>query len=241
MKLITSKSMIFISALMILIISCSKDKIENNHSILLYKNSDKGDSTSSGYLLGNSVNEVSKIFFNNSLFDSLINNEDWKQLVDAYTFDFNNITLTSYFGSKIRVITIPVKNISITSSNIYLNIYELNNHFVITKMHVISLQNNNRQILVSTIRDEVYYQFEIDKFDKIGNWDVKIEVPLNKTFNGTSKSNISTNAIHTEESFMKCMDRLITQVCGGSWVCAIMCGAALPSCLAGAALACVVK
>jgi len=119
MKFIPLKLILFVLAIIFFNISCSKEKIEDNRSILLYKNSDNKDSTSSGYILGKSVNEVSKIFFNNALFDSLINNTIWQKVEKKYVLDFNNIALTSYFGSKIRVITIPVKKTSITSSNIY--------------------------------------------------------------------------------------------------------------------------
>ena len=242
MKFIPLKPILFVLSIIFFNISCSKEKVEGNSTILLYKNSDNKDSTSSGYLLGKSVNEVSKIFFNNTLFDSLINNVSWEIVEKKYVLDFNNISLTSYYGSKIRVITIPVKNTSITPSSIYLNIYELDNKFIITKLDINTLSNANLKISVTTINDDLYFEYEMNKFDKIGNWNIQNDLPINNTFyKKFSRNIIKTNSIHTEESFMKCMDRLITQVCGSSWMCSVMCGAALPSCVGGAALACAIN
>jgi hypothetical protein len=233
---------IILASLFLLTISCTKDKIVNNSAVLLYKNISLKDSSSAGYLLGSSVKEVSKIEYNNTTFDSLKIRKDWESIVNSNHLDFKNISLTSYFGTKISLLTIPIINPIVNGNFNYINIYVLNNKYVITKFSISNLKNLNRKIVISTMDDKLYYQLEINKDNKIGKWSSPQDIPLTSTFNQTiNNTNIHSNSLQSNESFYKCMSRLITQVCGSDWVCAAMCGLALPSCIAGAALACAVN
>ncbi len=236
------KLALFVSISTSLFSACTKDKSVNNNSVLLYKNKEFKDSTLSGYLLGGSTNEVSKISYSNNHFDSLYQNHEWINIIKNENLDLNNITLTSYFGTNIKVASFPVIESVRNTKEIYYNVYISNNKYVITKMRIEILNNHNRKISITSSNDLVYYQLEINTNNRIGNWHVSKDVPLRMTFNNIPiNTDPRSNSIKSNETMYDCMSRCITQVCGSDWVCASMCAVAFPSCVAGAAIACAIN
>ena len=242
MKKYLTKYALFLSISTLLITACTKEKSVNKNSVLLYKNKELKDSSLSGYLLGGSTNEVSTINYSNNIFDSLYDNSEWSKISKNVNLDYKNITLTSYFGTNIKVASFPVLGSMLTSKEVYYNVYISNNKHVITKMSIEILNNQNRKITIASPNNISYYQLEINTNNKIGNWHVFKDVPLRSNFNNKSTNlSFKNNSIKSNETMHACMNRCIMQVCGSDWVCASLCTAALFSCVAGAALACAIN
>jgi hypothetical protein len=187
--------------------------------------------------------QVNKISYSNTALSTLRASAEWKELINKAQIDTRNITRTYYTNASVSVVTIPI--LGNTSDEDYFNIYVKGNKFVITKVHVAKLPNGNTEVGVRSPDDNVYYQFEFNTQNKIGNWKIgNTTMPVKQTFSAGSSA-IRMNAEPpppggcSDKPFMACMDCLIIGVCGSSWVCAIACGVFIPSCVGGAAAVCV--
>jgi hypothetical protein len=223
----------------VIVFACNKEKEPKNFTSVLYENKTNKDSTMSGFLLGASTKIILQIDTGNSMLDLIRNSPSWKQIISNNTIDNSKIMITSYYGSNIRVVSIPILNLVSNNQETCYNIYINNNNFIFTKMVISTLKN--KLISVQDMDDKVYYTVELDVQNRLGNWNVKKDIPLQRYLSTERYISNGTETTQTTETWNECMNRCITKVCGSSWICASLCSVTLPSCLAGAALACMIN
>ena len=88
-----------------------------------YENKTNKDSTMSGFLLGASTKIILQIDTGNSMLDLIRNSPSWKQIISNNTIDNSKIMITSYYGSNIRVVSIPILNLVANNQETCYNIY----------------------------------------------------------------------------------------------------------------------
>jgi hypothetical protein len=224
-----------------LIIACTKNNnpLNDNTEKVLYQNTVNATvSDSKAFVLGGNTKQVTQISFNNSLLNNLKKSEIWKTTLEQLSLNTNDIKRTYFHTSKLTLITIPIIDNSIES---VLNIFINDDNFLITKITTLKQANSNSLYKVTNVKNELYYQFELDTNNRIGKWVFDKEIPFKETFNPSinSKEAPIGDAPCASQPFNACMNCFIVKVCGNDWVCVAACGLFLPSCIGGAAAACV--
>jgi hypothetical protein len=154
-----------------------------------------------------------------------------------------------YNTSKLTLITIPIIN---GVNENYLNIFITNEYFLITKFSLIKQVNGNILHVITSLEDELYYQFELDTNNRIGKWKIEKAIPFKETLVSLSNNNSKNKIRSLDENlvefgipcaskpFNECMNCLIIQTCGSDWVCAVACAVFVASCVGGAAVSCII-
>jgi hypothetical protein len=234
---------IFVSLL--LFFSCSKGEKSsiNDNEITLYESNIESKMVDSRIVfLGGNTKKLTKIEFNNSSLQSLINSENWKDETENLVLKKSEIRKTYLHSSPIEIISIPLGGNGIQ----FLNIYALNNNYLITKFVEIQKSDGIKTYEIRSIKDELYYKFDVNNANQMGNWFFNKEIPFSQVFKTNTRTITPRHASYqqidkpcNERPFDACMSCFIAEVCGSDWKCMIACGAFLPSCVAGAAAACI--
>ncbi len=197
---------------------------------------------SKGFIMGENVKQVTKISYRNSILNKLKENKIWKNTLKQLSLNTNDIKRTYFYTSKLNLVTIPILKGTVES---VLNIYIYEDNFLITKISTIKQESGNSLYKVSTVNNELYYQFELDNNRRIGRWKFDKEIPFNETFqylsnNRSVPSGRVGDAPCASQPFYECMNCFIVKTCGSDWVCVAACGYFLYQCIAGAAAACII-
>ena len=228
--------------------SCKKDTNEyvNDNEEVLYENSSgESNSNPSSFLLGGNTKLITKISYDNSLLKKLMGTKEWEALLNSQKINKEKIIKSYFHNSPIEVISIPIINkLNLNNDQDILSIYSYKGEFIFTNMKISKLPNGNQQIAVKSFDNHLYYQLEINEHNKIGNWklDKSIQFENSVALNSKSTDN-SVIDTQTEDCSKKpfgaCMNCLIIGICGSDWVCTVACGIFIYSCVAGAAIVCI--
>ncbi|PZR27855.1 MAG: hypothetical protein DI535_08905 [Citrobacter freundii] len=185
--------------------------------------------------LGDNVKRVTAISYQHSLLDALRSSDGWKRAIAGESLDLSAIRRTYVFNSDVSLITIPVRS----KGNVqdYFNVYIQDKRTLITRLSEIRNADGLTTYKVQSAAGELYYQFDLNDKNQLGNWKFDRDIP--KIFT----SSVAMSAGRDQEpcakkKFYSCMNCLIIDVCGSDWLCTIACGLAVPSCVGGAALVC---
>lgn len=189
--------------------------------------------------LGKNIRKVASISYDHSILDVLRNSEEWKRAIEKQQPDTGNIKRTWVYNTDVTLITIPVQGTGSTKE--YFNVYLQKDKLLITKLSEQRNKDGLRTYQMRSAADELYYSFDLNDKDQLGNWHFEKDIPKIFTTSGGRAATLTNRAEPCAKmKFNSCMNCFITDVCGSDWMCTIACGALVPSCVAGAALACLV-
>ncbi len=235
-KLIAFTSAFALIAVLVLF-SCQKSNqqaIEDNREELLFKNESK--KKMSDFVIGGNIEKVTRIGYDNSVLSSVKSSPEWQALAAKNNIIVKDIKRSYLYSGGISLVTMSLAPEG--GSNQYLNIYIQGEKYLITKLTETRQKNGLTTYKILSSSDELFYQFDLNDKNQIGNWKFVKDLP--KVF--------AREAVLVPEEpgggcsskpFYECMNCLIIGVCGSDWVCTIACGLAIPSCLGGAAAVCI--
>ena len=247
--LATALLVIIVGATLVTISSCSKNnskagKIDNTENTIFVNSNPVNNKV---FQIGSNKSKVANISYNNSILKTFKESSDYQNLSSKYKLDVSNITKTYYANTSLRFVTIPIVTNSSTESS--LGVYATEDGtYLVTKFDIVTLSNGNKKITVSSpIDGQDYFGLEINKSQQIGNWVfTNKSIPFNDVFkvnqNTVPKVKVALadpgTPCASQPTFNGCMNCFIIQTCGSSWWCTLACGAAIISCVGGAAAAC---
>ena len=243
MKQVNSLSLFIFSFLTLIALnSCNKNEnnLEKNSEITIYESKVESKYVDSRTVfLGGNTKKVAKIDYQNSLINNFKNSDIWRESIKDVKLNYDGITKTYLHSSEILIVTIPF----LDNPGEVFNIYVQGQKFLITRLAEIEKENGLRTMEIKSNRNELYYSFDINSSNQMGNWKFEKNIPLKETFKdkaNTIKPRLEQPAETpcADRPFDKCMSCFLIDVCGSDWKCMILCGAALYACVAGAALAC---
>ncbi len=231
------------AAIALTVYGCSKNGndrgSEKNHEEVLFEDgSDRSFQKPGEVLLGANVKKVVKIQADHSVVCQIQTSQEWKQACSGVKLDLTQIKRTYVHSTDASVVTIPIVSTGVTSE--YFNVFVSRENVLITKFSETPKDGGGTTCKVQSASGELYYQFDINSQNLIGNWKFNKELPK-LTGAGKSLSLTGRDATDcTKKKFNSCMTCVIVDVCGSDWICAVACGVAVPSCVGGAALYCLI-
>lgn len=225
------------------IYSCSKEdnSRENNEMTLYEANTEDIQNENKTFFLGGNIKKVSSISYDNPDLNDLKQSGEWNEIVSKCNLDLTDIKKTYLINSSLSLVTIPIleKN---KSTRGYFNIYLRNEKYLITKISETANSSGLTTYKIKSPKDTLYYQFDLNNKNQIGNWFFGKNLPLSEVFNGyaMSQQKVDPNKPCASQPFNDCMNCFIIDVCGSDWMCTVTCGLFIPSCIGGAAAACII-
>jgi hypothetical protein len=195
-------------------------------------------STTAGLFLGGNVRKVTSISYQHSLLKALKASAEWKAATAGKTIEFGGITRTYVFNSDVSLVTIPIRTGG--AGKDYFNVYIQDKQLLITKLSETRNSNGLTTYSIRSSAGELYYQFDLNGKNQMGNWKFDKDIPKAFTARQTAQSG-REGEVCSKKKFYGCMNCLIIDVCGSDWLCTIACGLAVPSCVGGAALVCLLS
>ncbi|MBO9658320.1 MAG: hypothetical protein J7527_05800 [Chitinophagaceae bacterium] len=239
-----SRVLVFaMAAIALTVYGCSKNgnarlsKIDHE-KVLFEDRSDRSSQKPGEALLGANVKKVVGIQADHSVFRRIQASSEWKQASSGAELDLTQIKRTYVYNTDASVVTIPI--ISTGAVSEYFNVFVTRESVLITKFSESRKEGGVTTCKVLSCKGELYYQFDINSQNLIGNWIFGKELPK---LTGTEKSLSLTGRETTDctkKKFNSCMTCAIADVCGSDWICAIACSVAAPGCVGGAALYCLI-
>lgn len=230
-------------AVSIFILSCQKkdstSKSVSDTEVILFEDhtSNANAKVSRDLFFGGNISKIVKVSYSHSLLNNLKASSDWKTITSEYALDYSDIKLSYLYSAPIHLVTIPVKGVG--SRREYFNIYLQDDLILITKLVETRNQSELTNYRVENTDGQLYYQFDLNAQNQLGNWEFERALPKIFKSNTISTGNRSVDDDCAKKPFYECMNCLIIGVCGSDWVCTIACGLAIPSCLGGAAAVCI--
>jgi hypothetical protein len=211
----------------------------DQETILFEDKTDKTSFSAADLFLGGSVRKVSQVSYEHSLLDPLKIIDAWKQILKKEKPELENIKRTYVHHTDVSLLTIPVRGEGKIRD--YFNVYIKGSTVLITRLSEIEGPDGITTYKVQSPDRQLYYQFELNSRRQIGNWKFEREIP--KVFAQPETGEQAARELEdcSKKKFNKCMNCLIIDVCGSDWICSIACGLAIPSCVGGAALACLIS
>ncbi len=214
--------------------------ISGDNEIMIYEDRTEAKQIDSKtFLLGGNTKKVTTIGYGHSLLNKLKSSNEWKNVIDKLELNLNDIKRTYLHSSSISLVSIPI--LQKNNEGEYFNIYIFGNSFLITKFSQYRNINGNLTLEVKSLDNELYYKFDLNYENKIGNWSFQKEIPFKTVFMNEINSEQNRPAAPCASMpFNACMNCFVIETCGSDWVCAVACGLFIPSCIGGAAAACVI-
>lgn len=218
--------------------SCKKT--ENNMSSstqIIYKRANLKESLNPS-IFADHITMVERIPFTSSELDSLKANTTWIYLyaTSGSLLDTGHISRASYDYNQMKVFSIPFDEGSGTE---HLIIYSLNNKFLFAKSRLQAVNDTLREFKLLSLGNDIYYQFQINQENKIGNFSIENTIPFADTFSPTQNT-VNTATIPCNQQglpFGQCILCAINE-CAQSWICAVVCGVEFQLCIVGWGLGC---
>jgi hypothetical protein len=231
-------------AVALTVYGCSKNgssemSKEITEQVLFEDTSDKTFYKPGDFLLGGNVKKVTSIGTDHPVFVQIKSTAGWKQAASNVELDLTQIKRTYVHNTDASLVTIPI--VSNEKAKEYFNVYVNDSDVLITRFSEIRQPGGITTCEVRSPLGELYYRFDINNLNQIGNW--KFDKDLPKL--SASRSSISLTGREvvdcSKKKFSSCMNCVILDVCGSDWICSIACGLAIPSCVGGAALYCLIS
>gem|GEM_PF-5113404 len=231
-----------VAAIAFISYACRKNEkdsaLQYDQEKVLYVNpAEKQASTAADLFLGGNVKKVTSVSYQHSLLDVFRSSVEWTAAVAGETLELDEITRTYVLNSDVSLITIPLRINGLVRD--YFNVYIQDKRVLITKLSEIRNADGLITYRVQSPRGELYYKFDLNNRNQMGNWKFEKDIP--KLFIAPPAASTAREAeLCTKKKFYGCMSCLIGDVCGSDWLCSIACGLAVPSCVGGASLVCLV-
>ncbi|MET0464716.1 MAG: hypothetical protein ABW007_16245 [Chitinophagaceae bacterium] len=226
---------------------CSKNEkgranAGDQEEILFEDKSDGLGYTAGELFLGANVKKVTGIRADHSIMEKIKASAGWEEVTAGVKMDVSQIRRTYVHSTDASLITIPIisQDDAIERSSEYFNVYVGPDKILITRFSEIRQEGGETTCKIQSATGELYYQFDLNNRNQLGNWKFVKDMP--------KLSDAAQNASLTErdpencskKKFNSCMTCVIIDVCGSDWICSIACGLAIPSCVGGAALYCLI-
>lgn len=239
--------------------ACKKrvDSQVNNSEKLLFK-ADSKTIKNADLGIGNNVNEVFAISYDNDKLDGIKTSKEFLDILKDYDIDKDNIRRATAINSNIDLIKIPLNSHKNKNEQTSLIVYNLAGKHMFAKVNSSTTELNNNRLIVSSVNDKLYYKVDINKENKIGNGqmgeavmpfaknlDLKIATPLAQSLPANS---VVTNQVPggkdcvqvaKTDGIYSCMNCLVAEKCASSWVCIAACGLDVIICVGVAGIGCV--
>lgn len=229
-----------IAAIAFILYACKKNagpetRGQDGETVLYANLNSRPAATAADFFLGGNVKKVVSIDYQHSMLDVLRSSEEWKAAVAGEIPELDGITRTYVFNSDVSLITVPLR--AKEGVKDYFNVYMQGKRLLITRLSEIRNNNGFTTYKIQSSSGELYYQFDLNSKNQLGNWKFDKDIP--KMFTAGQAVSASRDPEPcTKKKFYNCMSCLIVDVCGSDWMCTIACGLAVPSCVGGAALVC---
>ncbi|WP_452601132.1 hypothetical protein [Pontimicrobium sp. MEBiC06410] len=230
-------------------------------SVLIYSCSGKEDDNSTNETSLNEViytssslkKDISSNFYDNhfNLIEKLGNNPEKTEIintvesngVDLSILETNEVKKFYFDNSDLLMYSIPIKN-----SENKIIIYRYDDIYQVSKIEY-SARVHNKEFKIKTIDNNLFYSFEADNQNKIGNFTLMNNQQINLFNNDvyslqTQKLQQDINDPSTQDccrrksSWSACMNCTVS-ACGSNWVCAVAFGIAPLEVAAGFAASCI--
>jgi hypothetical protein len=167
---------------------------------------------------------------------SLKNSSAWtnSQSITA-RFASQGATLVKYDNSPIVAIIFSLES-SMNFENLVFLGYK--DKFIAVKAKSVN-EGGLTRLSVTDLNDATYYQFYVNKENKMGKFTVGMDIPFSQLGNGKALRTelAAPTCTSSTSSFGDCMKCGINE-CANDWVCAVACSVMAAQCLIGFGLAC---
>ncbi|MCG2616823.1 hypothetical protein LZZ85_21180 [Terrimonas sp. NA20] len=226
-----------------MVFGCSKNEkgavnTTDQEQVLFEDKRDANGQTAREVFLGGNVKKVTAIRSDHSVVEKIKSSAEWKAATAGVELDLSAIRRTYVHSTDASLVTIPV--VSKTKTSEYFNVYLGQDRILLTRFSEIRQAGGMTTCKIESPAGELYYQFDLNNRNQLGNW--KFEKDLPKLYDTDRDLSLVGRDPEdcSKKKFNSCMSCVIVDVCGSDWICSIACGLAIPSCVGGAALYCLI-